>query len=312
MLVKKDNRMSSLDDFIDAFNDYLILEKSVSQNTLLAYNRDVVQYCDFLEQEYQFKDFKKVTKATVNHYVSTLYDRNLAVSSINRKLTAIKEFSKFLFINEEVSENVASYLASPKDEKQLPEVLSLSEVDTLLNSFDTDTLIGYRNKTIIELMYSTGVRVSEAVHLKIEDIHLKMNFIQCKGKGNKERIIPIGDQAVQLLEHYLKVVRPKHNPHYDAQTLFLSANGNPLTRQDVWQMIKKHVKMCNIRENISPHKLRHSFATHLLMNKADIRYIQELLGHNDISTTQIYTHINTNNLNDVIKSYHPRNKKDVK
>lgn len=298
----------TVNQLIDEFMDYLIIEKGTSENTRLAYNRDIIDYCDFLEEEMETVDFKLVKKDDIIYYLSTLYDQNLAASSVSRKLTSIKMFHKFLFLNEICTQNIASYITRPRVEQKLPDVLSLQEVDKLINSFSTDTTEGFRDRTMIELLYSAGLRVSELVNLDISDIHLKMGFIHTKGKGDKERIIPIGSRASTLLHEYINTYRKKLNKHYDPQTLFLTQKGFRITRYYVWNVLKKHAIMCNIQTNISPHKLRHSFATHLLMNEVDIRYIQELLGHSDISTTQIYTHVNLKKLNDVITKHHPRSK----
>lgn len=308
-LVKKELKVSQFNRLIDDFNQYLIIEKGLSRNTVIAYVRDVIDYIDFLEEELNYEHIEEVKKEDIHQYLSTLYDEGLKVSSISRKLTALKEFHKYLFINEIIKTDMVSLIQLPKQQKRLPDVLSLEEVERLLNSFESDTILGLRNKTMVELMYSTGMRVSELVNLKVEDLHLKMNFVRCIGKGKKERIIPVGDRAVQLLEVYLAHVRPKLNKWKDSQTLFLTQRGFQLTRQDFWYIIKEHAKKCQIRTDISPHMLRHSFATHLLQNQADFRFIQELLGHQDISTTQIYTHVNSQNLNQIINRYHPRNRK---
>lgn len=299
----------TLNDMIDRYHEYLIVEKGLSLNTIEAYHRDIAQYCDFIENELGIVDLNEVTKEDLHDFIATLYDRNLASKSITRKITAIREFHKFLLINDYLKENLLSYIVNPKEQKKLPEVLSIEEVDRLLNSFDQETDLGFRNKTMVELMYATGLRVSELVHLKIDDLHLKMQVLRCVGKGNKERIVPMGERAIHLVEQYLSDVRPKLNKHYDTQTLFLSQNGQPLTRQDFWQILKDQLKICNLSSKVSPHKLRHSFASHLLQNQADIRYIQELLGHADIATTQIYTHVNTKQLTNVVNLYHPRSRK---
>ena len=197
----------------------------------------------------------------------------------------------------------------PKEKKSLPTVLSVEQVDKLINSFDESDPLQLRNKTMTELMYSTGLRVSELVNLKLNDLHFTTQTLSCVGKGNKERIVPMGERAVSLLRRYIDEVRPKLNKRLEPQILFLSSKGTQLTRQAVWKLLKEQLKICGLNPNISPHQLRHTFASHLLENQVDIRYIQELLGHSDISTTQIYTHVDTKTLNEVVNLYHPRNRK---
>lgn len=295
-----------IDYLIDEFNHYLLIERGLSQNTIISYNNDIMQYSDYLRDTIQLTDINLIKRDHIIEFISHLHDINLKSKSISRKISAIKMFHKFLFLNNYISENVSSFIEQPKLKKSLPEVLSTQEIDALLNSFTEETAIDLRNKTMVELMYSTGLRVSELVNLNIEDIHLSMGFLKCRGKGNKERIIPIGEVAIKILEKYLTYARGKLNLHYDNQVLFLNRNGLRITRQVFWRILKTQANKINLTRNLSPHKLRHSFATHLLENQVDIRYIQELLGHSDISTTQIYTHVNSKRLNNVINDFHPR------
>lgn len=292
---------------LDEFCNYLLIEKALSNNTISSYNSDLLQYFHYLNVKFNIEDVNLIKLEHINEFLAHLYDLNLKANTVARKITAIKMFHKFLYINNYLNENVTAFIKQPKLEKELPIVFSTEEIDLLLNTFDENDIYDYRNKTMVELMYSTGLRVSELVNLNVEDIHLSMGFLKCKGKGNKERIIPIGEIALSLLENYLVNVREKFNLHYDKQALFLNRNGRRITRQAFWYILKQHAKKANLAK-LSPHKLRHSFATHLLENEADIRYIQELLGHSDISTTQIYTNVNTKKLNEVITLFHPRNK----
>ncbi|QVK19222.1 site-specific tyrosine recombinase XerD [Mycoplasmatota bacterium] len=293
---------NNIDYLIDEFNHYLLIERGLSQNTITSYNNDIIQYSDYLK----VTDINLIKREHIIEFLNHLHDLNLKPKSIARKISAIKMFHKFLFLNNYITENVSFFIEQPKLEKSLPEVLSTQEIDALLNSFTEETAIDLRNKTMVELMYSTGLRVSELVNLNIEDIHLSMGFLKCRGKGNKERIIPIGEIAIKLLEKYLNSARNKLNIHYDNQILFLNQNGLRISRYVFWKLLKTQANKINLTRNLSPHKLRHSFATHLLENQVDIRYIQELLGHSDISTTQIYTHVNSKRLNDVIRDFHPR------
>lgn len=297
-----------MDYLLDEFCSYLLIEKTLSKNTVNSYNGDIVKYFTYLKDKFNIDDLNKVELDHINEYLAHLHDLNMKANSISRKISAIKMFHKFLYLNNYINVNVSSFIKQPKLDKELPIVFSIEEIDALLNSFDDNNILDIRNKTMVELMYSTGLRVSELVNLNIEDIHLSMGFLKCQGKGNKERIIPIGEVALSLLEHYIRFVRDKLNINYDKQILFFNRNGKRLSRQAFWQILRNQAKKINLNR-LSPHKLRHSFATHLLENDADIRYIQELLGHSDISTTQIYTYVNSKKLNEVINTFHPRNKK---
>lgn len=296
-------------DRIEQFHEYLMVERGLSLNTIEAYTRDVKQYLQYLSNELRVTDVRNIKKDHVHTFVASLYDENLSATSVSRKISSIRLFHKFLFINGYVDENLIGYITKPKEKKKLPDILSIAEVDKLINSFDESDILGFRNKTMVELMYATGLRVSELINLKVSDIHLNRQTLRCLGKGSRERIIPIGERAIRLLERYINDIRPKLNKTLDPQTLFLSHNGHKLTRQSFWQMLKDQLKVCGLNPNISPHQLRHSFASHLLENEADIRYIQELLGHSDISTTQIYTHVNTKTLTDIVNRFHPRSRK---
>ncbi len=303
---------TDFDYYIDEFCHYLLIERTLSQKTIESYQLDIMQYTKYLRNTLNIKDINQIKKENINEFLSNLYDSNLKSNSISRKISSIKMFHRFLFLNHYTKENVSSFIVQPKLEKKIPNVLSIQEVDDLLNSFTENNAIELRNKTMVELLYSTGLRISELVNLNISDINLSMGYVKCHGKGNKERIIPVGEVAITLLQKYLRLSRNKLNIHYDNQVLFLSRNGLRITRQHFFKILKKHAAKINLKRNISPHKLRHSFATHLLANSVDIRYIQELLGHSDISTTQIYTHVNAKKLNEVVNHYHPRKKLNIK
>lgn len=303
MVLKMKNDVNLL---IDEFLNYLLIERGLSQNTILAYNKDIIQYSDYLSETLTISDMIEVKRENIIEFLSYLYDLNLQSKTISRKISSIKMFHKFLFLNHYLKENVSIFIEQPKIKMTIPSVLSLQEINDLLASFSEKDTLSLRNKTMVELMYSTGLRVSELVNLNIEDIHLSMGFLKCKGKGSKERIVPIGEKALHILKKYLSTSRTKLNINYDNQILFLNREGMRISRQSFWKILKEHAKIINLPRNISPHKLRHSFATHLLENNVDIRFIQELLGHSDISTTQIYTHVNSKKLNDVVVKYHPR------
>ncbi len=294
--------------YIDEFLNYLLIERGLSQNTILAYNKDIIQYSDFLFKNLAITNMKEVKRENIIEFLSNLYDLNMQSKTISRKISAIKMFHKFLFLNHYLKENVSVFIEQPKIKKTIPTVLSLQEINDLLASFPENDILSLRNKTMVELMYSTGLRVSELVKLNIEDIHFSMGFLKCNGKGSKERIVPIGEKALKILKKYLNTAREKLNINYDNQILFLNREGMRISRQGFWKVLKEHAAMINLSKNISPHKLRHSFATHLLEKNVDIRFIQELLGHSDISSTQIYTHVNSKKLNEVVERYHPRGK----
>lgn len=298
--------MNKLDYFIDEFTQYLIIEKNLSNNSVNSYNRDIIHYVDYLEREFEITDVKDIKREHIINYLSSLYDQNMKPRTIARRIAAIRNFHKFLFLNEYVNVNVSSFVELPKLDKELPEVLSVQEVNEIIDSVEVNDPISLRNKTIFELLYSTGLRVSELVNLNIDDVHLTMGVIRCRGKGNKERILPVGEVAHSLLDQYLNQARKALNKHYDNQTLFLSIHGKRLDRQRVWQIVKNYASMIGLK--VTPHTFRHSYATHMLENQADIRYIQEMLGHSSLSTTQIYTHINSKTLTDVINRFHPRSK----
>lgn len=301
----------NFDYYIDEFCQYLLIERTLSQNTVSSYNRDILQYTEFLMTNLKIFDIKEIKPDHINSFLSSLYDLSLKSKSIARKISSIKVFHKFLFLNNYVHENVSSFIEQPKLEKGLPLVFSLEEIELLLNTFSEVKPTALRDKTMVELMYSTGLRVSELVNLNIEDIHLSMGFLKSRGKGNKERVVPIGEVALRLLEKYLTNARAKLNINYDNQILFLNQKGTRITRQAFWKTLKDHAALIGL-QGFSPHKIRHSFATHLLENNVDIRYIQELLGHSDISTTQIYTHVDRKKLNTILKNFHPRNKNNNK
>jgi integrase/recombinase XerD len=297
---------NSIDHYIDEWMNYLYIERGMSRQTVAAYNLDIIQYTNYMVNVLGISQLQAITQDDIINFISHLTDRNLKPRTIKRKITSIKLFHKFLFLNHYLTENVSSFIEQPKNEQVLPEVFSIEEIDQLIQSFDESDPLTYRDKTMIELMYSAGLRVSEMVNLNLEDIHLSLGFIKCLGKGNKERVVPVGEQALSLLNHYITTIRPKLNKYYDPQSLFLNRYGKRVTRQFVHQVIKKHANQANLSDHLSAHKLRHSFATHLLENKVDIRYIQELLGHSNISTTQVYTHVNSKKLNEVVTDYHPR------
>lgn len=299
-----------MDRFLNQFRYYLKVERGFAENTVNSYINDLQLYVKYLDKTHSVKNPMMITKKHVEMFLSNEKRKRSKTTTINRKLSAIKSFHKFLVLEKIVEGNVTSEIGSPKQEKKLPTVLSMDEVDLILDNLSDDTPINLRNKAMVELMYATGMRVSEMINLNIEDVHLNNEFIHVKGKGNKERIIPINEYAVKALQNYIingRTVLNKQNRH---DAVFLNYQGNRISRQSFWKFLTKHCEDVGIKKHINPHKLRHSFATHMLENGVDLRLVQELLGHEDISTTQIYTHINKSHLKDIYNEAHPRARED--
>lgn len=287
--------------YIEEFIDYLRFEKKYSENTISSYKRDLNKINSYLK-----KDFIKLTKADIQKYIQNL-SKNESSNTISRTISSLKSFYKFLEINKYTNTNPLTTIISPKTARKLPKVLSEEEVNKLLdinlnNDFD------YRNKAMLELIYSSGLRVSELINLTVNDIDLKNSLVRIFGKGSKERIVPLNDYATEALNNYILYHRPKLFKQKENNYLFLNNHGNQMTRQGFFKTLKKIAKEKGIKSELSPHTLRHSFATHLLKYGADLRSIQELLGHSDISTTQIYTHITNEMLEKNYHEYHPHGK----
>ena len=275
-------------ELISEFISYIEIEKGLSENTSLAYRRDITSFADFCDTE-----IANITKLHVNSFILYLRDENLTQSSISRKISALKSFFKWACANQYIKNNPISFIEQAKLPKHLPKVLSINDIINI-SKLDLSTT----EKVIIELLYSCGLRVSELCNLKINNINLKAQHIICIGKGSKERLIPFGDYAKKILISYLEYRENiKINPDTDTKKLLIAADGRNLNRQDIYRLIHSIGK--TIHKEISPHTLRHTFATHLLDNGADLRIVQELLGHSDVSTTQLYTHISKKRLKDI-------------
>lgn len=296
--------------FIHEYEMYLNVEAKLSKNTSENYIRDISQYCEFLTKYRNISNPEDITIDDVRSYLNSLKRNHISSASQSRKLSAIKSFHKFLMLEKYVTKNVAKLVQNPKLEKKLPTVLSIEEVDNLLNCLTEDTPLELRNKTMIELAYSSGLRVSELINLKIGNLHLQSGFIEIYGKGNKERIVPVGGEAIDLINKYLETARLLYINNKSKDYVFLTRNGTNMTRQMFFDIIKEKAKLAGITKDVSPHKLRHSFASHLLERGIDLRLIQELLGHESISTTEIYTHINNMKLKNIYMNAHPRARKE--
>lgn len=293
------------DRILDLFLDHLRVERGLAGNTLDAYGRDVGRYFDFLTETH-VPDPSAATRSTVMAYLIRLSQKGLNARSRARMLSAIKSLYKFLTREGMVSENPAGGVETPKIFKALPEVLSFEEVERLLNIPELDTPGGLRDKAMIELLYATGLRVTELVTVKTTAVHADAGYLRTMGKGSKERIVPFGEEAGHWVRRYLAESRPRLAGSRSSPFLFLSRKGTKLSRQYFWRKLKEYSLAANIRKPIYPHILRHSFATHLLSQGADLRAVQTMLGHADISTTEIYTHVTRERLKQIHQSYHPR------
>lgn len=288
---------------------YLKKEKGSSANTIESYVRDLNQYVEFLERVHGIKKPKNIEKSHIESYMKSL-KRQMTSKSMARKLTAIRSFHHFLTIEKEVDEDVGKQIASPKIEKHLPQVLAVEEGLSILNQVDLSKPLGLRNSALMELIYGSGLRVSELLDIEMEDIHLNQGYIIVKGKGSKERMVPISDPAIIALRNYIIKGREQLLGDTKSNFLFLNQTGQRLSRQGFFKLLKKLASDAGVKTECSPHTLRHSFATHLLENGMDLRTLQSLLGHEDISTTQIYTHISQKRIKEIYKSAHPRAKED--
>ena len=284
---------------------YLKITKGLSPNTIDSYLNDLKEYREFLVKNYSIKDPNNITKDQIRNFIVRLKRKDNKASSISRKISAIRSFHKYLLLERLVDVNVTQGISLPKKEKKLPVVLSIKEIDSLLVACGSNSPLDIRNKAMIELLYGSGLRITELLELRLSDLHLNMGFIDVYGKGNKERIVPIGDEGKSALMKYLDKSRPilKKTP---GDILFVNSRGDNISRVGFYKTLKKLTLKAGIMKDVSPHSLRHSFASHLLENGVDLRVVQELLGHEDISTTQIYTHITKQRLKEVYEEFHPR------
>ncbi|HAM81240.1 site-specific tyrosine recombinase XerD [Ornithinibacillus bavariensis] len=291
-----------------AYNDYfhyLQIERGLAENTLKSYKRDLKSYMEYMQKS-DHSTWSEITRADILKFLYSVKDAGKSSATIARIITSIRQFHHFLVREHIVEHDPTLHIETPKKERKLPDILSVQEVDRLLD-IQGNAPLDIRNKAMLELIYATGLRVSELVTLKVSDLHLTMGFVRCLGKGSKERIVPLGDMAEKSIELYLRDARRSLlRKNKDENILFLNQHGRPMTRQGFWKILKKIASSAHITKDITPHTLRHSFATHLLENGADLRAVQEMLGHADISTTQIYTHVTKTRLKDMYKSYHPR------
>lgn len=284
----------------------LSLEKGFSNNTVFSYENDLKRYLGFLGRR-KIATVDEITSLTIQDYAELLAKLGLSNATVSRNFSAIRSFHKFLIEEGQTKTNPTELLETPRLKRKLPEVLSVDEVSDLMNAPDVETPVGIRDRAILESLYGCGLRVSEAIELKIENVFMEDGILRVLGKGNKERIIPIGKEAIHWIKLYLARVRPTQSHGIDSRNqLFLNRFGKRFSRMGMWKLIQKYVRQANITRRVYPHIFRHSFATHLLENGADLRAVQEMLGHVDISTTQIYTHLSSQYIRQIYKEYHPR------
>lgn len=294
-----------MEGYVNEFIQYLEIERGLAHNTLESYGRDLRQYHNYLNNS-EMELLTHSSRDAILQYLANLQQKGRSVSTISRNLAAIKSFYQYLVREHYLDQDPAAALESPKLEKKLPKILTIAEVEELLKQPNCSMPAGLRDKAMLELLYATGIRVSELISLDISDVNLDMGYIKCFGKGSKERIVPLGSIATKCVQNYLLKGRPKIVRNYEEPAIFVNHHGDRLTRQGFWKIIKKYAHEAEISKDITPHTMRHSFATHLLENGADLRSVQEMLGHADISTTQIYTHVTKNRLKEVYDKAHPR------
>ena len=287
---------------INEFSEYLRIEKRYSPHTVSGYCRDLTRFSNFSRD----RKVDSLKTGDIREFLIFLREQGLSGASIARCLSSIKSFFKYLCLDKQLENNPAEILNTPKSYRNLPNVLSSEDIDNLLNCPDKVTLLGLRDKAMLEILYATGLRVSELVNLKVNELDLEVGCIRTMGKGSKERIIPIGSIAKKAVNEYILKSRPALLKGQNAEEIFITKRGACMTRQGFWKLLKKYASRANIRGSVSPHILRHAFATHLLERGADLRSVQQMLGHSDISTTQIYTHILRERLLEIHQQFHPR------
>lgn len=294
----------SMEYEVKAFISYLHNEKKTSENTELSYKRDLAKLRTFLSEQ-GISDVAKITATNLNSYVLYLEKEKFAPATISRNIASTKAFFHYLYHDKKISEDVSENLKAPKIEKKAPEIMTMQEVALLLEQPSGNSAKEIRDKAMLELLYATGIRVSELISLKLSDLNMQMSFVICRDT-NKERVIPFGNKARNALLHYLEQARGELIEDADSEFLFANCSGQPMSRQGFWKLIKSYAKKAGITADITPHTLRHSFAAHLVENGADLKSVQEMLGHSDISTTQIYANMNQNHIREVYAKAHPR------
>jgi len=297
--------MHSLDLLIDQYMNYLTIEKGLSANTIESYNRDLIRYWDFLKAN-QIDQVSESDTAVILKYLIEIRNEGLSAKSRARHIVTLRGFYRFLVQENVLKKDPSATIDLPKTGLRLPDFLSVQDVRKLLEVPNSGKPKGIRDSAMLELLYAAGLRVSELIRLELGSLYLEAGFIRVFGKGSKERVVPIGEYARKKLETYIKTARPVLLKNTPSKFLFVARAGNPLTRQGFWKVLKQYARLSGIQKKITPHSLRHSFASHLLEGGADLRSVQVMLGHSDISTTQIYTHVAHDHLKNMHKKFHPR------
>ncbi|WP_313891037.1 site-specific tyrosine recombinase XerD [Psychrobacillus sp.] len=292
---------------LEDYLHFLRIERQLASNTLVSYKKDLLDYLKHIFEMQQLHTLDEVERQHIVLHLRTLKNEGKTPRTISRHISSIRSFHKFLIRERVTNQDPTIHLELPQLDQKLPHFLSVEELTILLNGIDLSKAQGVRDLAMFELMYASGMRISECLNLDLEDLHLTMGFVRCFGKGGKERIIPLGGAAINACTNYIEEARAKLvKPTEKTDALFINQRGKRLTRQGIWKLLKAHAMNAGIQKEITPHVLRHSFATHLIENGADLRAVQEMLGHSDISTTQIYTHVSKTRLKEVYKKFHPR------
>nr|WP_263325839.1 site-specific tyrosine recombinase XerD [Neobacillus sp. Marseille-Q6967] len=296
-----------MENHLRDFKEYMQVEKGLAKNTLLSYERDLRNYIHYLQNVETLHSLNDVQRVHIIHFLNFLKEQGKSMKTLARHIASVRAFHQFLLRAKATEQDPSIHIETPKSDRSLPKVISLKEVEKLLDSPNEQTHFGLRDKAMLELLYATGIRVSELIQIDLDHVHLIMGFVRVIGKSNKERVIPIGRTAEEAIKRYLQDGRPNFiDSRHKEDALFLNHQGRRLTRQGFWKILKKMASEAGIQQDLTPHTLRHSFATHLLENGADLRAVQEMLGHADISTTQIYTNVTKTKLKDVYSKFHPR------
>lgn len=302
---RREKESALFEHHLDSLEQYLIVEKGLARNTLAAYRSDLHRFKDFVQQE-DLPAFQNLTPDHITGYLANRREQGVAARTLARELVAIKTLYRFLRETRSLAVDPTAQISAPQQGQVLPDVLSPDEVERLLEAPDTDTPLGRRDAAMLEVLYATGLRAGELVELNLGDVHATTSCLKVRGKGEKERLVPMGEVAAGRVEAYVLTGRPELAKGRQATALFINRSARRLTRQALWKVVKKYVQQVAIHKSISPHTLRHSFATHLLAGGADLRSLQQMLGHVDISTTQIYTHVVQQRLRAVYTDHHPR------
>ncbi|MBI4726921.1 site-specific tyrosine recombinase XerD [candidate division TA06 bacterium] len=294
-----------MDEALQQYLTHLAVERGLSDNSIQSYDRDIRRYLIFLKTK-NIADLRAVERKVISEFLSLLMGYGLSPVSLSRNISALRGFHRFLASEGTTKSDPTENIETPRLDKKLPEVLDLSEVEQLLAQPDPASRLGLRDKAMLEILYACGLRISELLTLKTSDLFFDQDFIRCFGKGSKERIVPVGRSARHWTEKYRRNSRPALLKKFSAETLFLNNRGRPMSRMGFWKLLKAYAQKAGIKKRVHPHILRHSFATHLLEGGADLRSVQEMLGHADIGTTQIYTHVDREYLKEVHRQFHPR------